>query len=304
MSFSPGASLRAAAFAGIGFAVLTLAGCGQSNITQTTTSTTTSASASPGATKAAGQVLFESSGFSHALATAVPPDKVQLSPDSALTQQLMARRSVMSMAEQNIIQTYPDAAQFWLKGDSFTRAHVTPLVTVKTNKGSFVIEIEPRGVEITAGNFVSLVQRHFYDHLTFHRYVPGFVIQGGDPKGDGTGGPDYTIPDEAGPLLHDTGAVAMAKSGANTAGSQFYITLAPAHQLDHKYTVFGKVIKGMDVVDKLRQGDVMEKVTVSDLPPNDHGPVVPKLAPALKRKTLMPPGLANSSLKPRVNRVQ
>ncbi|HEV7503172.1 MAG TPA: peptidylprolyl isomerase, partial [Vicinamibacteria bacterium] len=96
--------------------------------------------------------------------------------------------------------------------------------------------------------------------LTFHRVVPGFVIQGGDPRGDGNGGPGFALRDEFGERPYGRGVVGMALSGKDTGGSQLFITLAPAPHLDGRYTVFGWVASGMDVADKIRPGDVIEKV--------------------------------------------
>ncbi|MHB8576139.1 MAG: peptidylprolyl isomerase [Dehalococcoidia bacterium] len=126
------------------------------------------------------------------------------------------------------------------------------MADIKTDKGDIIIELNAKAAPLTVNNFVFLARQHFYDGLTCFRVLPGFVAQCGDPKGDGTGGPGYTIPDEASPLKHDTGAIAMAKSALpNTAGSQFYITLAPQPSLDGNYTVFGQVISGQDVVNRL-----------------------------------------------------
>ena len=105
----------------------------------------------------------------------------------------------------------------------------------------------------------------FYDNLTFHRVVPGFVIQGGDPQGDGTGGPGYKFPDEPVTKKYDRGIVAMANSGPDTNGSQFFIVLADQPNLPPKYTIFGRVIKGLKVVDQIKVGDRMKKVSVTDL---------------------------------------
>mgnify|MGYP000047131580 CR=1 FL=1 len=136
-------------------------------------------------------------------------------------------------------------------------------------KGKFVIELNLEKAPKTAGNFIKLAKEGFYNGLTFHRVVPDFVVQGGDPNGDGTGGPGYTIPFEETGLKHEDGAVAMARKGddKNSAGSQFYICLGPQHQLDGDYAVFGKVIQGMDVVRKIQQYDIMKEVTISDTKP-------------------------------------
>jgi cyclophilin family peptidyl-prolyl cis-trans isomerase len=143
---------------------------------------------------------------------------------------------------------------------------VHPIVTMVTTKGTIKMKLFPEDAPKTVENFVKLAKKGYYNGLKFHRVVPGFVIQGGDPKGDGTGGPGYTIPDETNKILkHNRGAVAMAKSSApNSAGSQFYIVIdQPAHQLDSGYTVFGTVIQGQDVAEKIQVGDKMTKVTVA-----------------------------------------
>jgi cyclophilin family peptidyl-prolyl cis-trans isomerase len=145
-----------------------------------------------------------------------------------------------------------------------------PIVVLETNKGTIKIQVFKAEAPITAGNFMDLVHRGFYNGLVFHRYVPGFVIQGGDPTGTGTGGfidpqthSRRTIPLEIKPnLRHDAaGMVAMARSDSpDSASCQFYITLAPQSPLDGKYAVFGKVIDGMNVVQQLRADDKMTKV--------------------------------------------
>ncbi|MFQ5974983.1 MAG: peptidylprolyl isomerase [Candidatus Hydrothermarchaeales archaeon] len=139
-----------------------------------------------------------------------------------------------------------------------------PTAVILTNKGEFRFELYAKRAPITVTNFVDLAESGFYDGLTFHRYEPGFVIQGGDPRGDGTGGSDKKITLEIHPeLTHVEGTLAMARSqDPNSASSQFYVTLAPAHFLDANYAVFGKVAEGMDVVLSLRAGDKMEKVSI------------------------------------------
>ncbi len=141
-----------------------------------------------------------------------------------------------------------------------------PKATIVTNKGTIVIELYPKNAPITVENFIKLSKKKFYDGVIFHRYVQDFVIQGGDPDGTGGGGPGYTIKDEhRNGLTHVKGAVAMAKTSApNSAGSQFYICLKDVHFLDNNYTVFGQVIKGIEVVMQLRGQDVMKKVTISE----------------------------------------
>ncbi len=125
-----------------------------------------------------------------------------------------------------------------------------PTVTFRTNHGAFTVEIFQAEAPITAGNFLKLVGEGFYDGLTFHRVIDGFMIQGGCPRGTGTGGPGYTIPDEFAPgLAHSgEGILSMANAGPDTGGSQFFITLDATPWLDGKHAIFGKVIDGMDVV--------------------------------------------------------
>tara|TARA_Y100000310_G_C20598456_1_gene771739 strand:- start:803 stop:1321 length:519 start_codon:yes stop_codon:yes gene_type:complete len=139
------------------------------------------------------------------------------------------------------------------------------VATLETNKGTIKFELYTDGAPITTENFIGLVEKQFYDGLTFHRYVPGFVIQGGDPDGDGTGGSDKSIQLEVSEgLKHKKGAVAMARSqDPNSARSQFYITLEETPSLDGQYAVFGQVKEGMDVVLELREGDKIEKITIN-----------------------------------------
>ena len=139
----------------------------------------------------------------------------------------------------------------------------TYTATMVTAKGTIELSLDAKAAPKTVNNFVFLARDHSYDGLTFHRVEPGFVIQGGDPEGTGKGGPGYTIPDEASGLPHVDGALAMAKSSApNSAGSQFYITLAPQPGLDEGYTVFGAVTAGKDVVAKIARGDTITSVTI------------------------------------------
>lgn len=145
---------------------------------------------------------------------------------------------------------------------------------IKTERGTIVCSLEFEKAPMTVANFVGLAEgtlkangvtgRKFYDGLTFHRVEKGFVIQGGDPKGDGTGGPGYEFPNETrSDLKHDAaGVMAMANSGPNTNGSQFYITMAAASWLDGGYNVFGHVVQGMDVVNAIKQGDHMISVRI------------------------------------------
>jgi len=131
--------------------------------------------------------------------------------------------------------------------------------------GEIRIELYPEDAPKTVESFVTLTKKGFYDGLKFHRIVPGFVAQGGDPKGDGTGGPGYTLKAEFNKRKHVRGTVAMARSQSpDSAGSQFYICFAPAPHLDNNYTVFGQVTSGMEVVDRLQQGDKMRSVRIEE----------------------------------------
>ena len=140
----------------------------------------------------------------------------------------------------------------------------TYLVTMETNRGTIELELYPEYAPVTVNNFAFLVNEGFYDGVKFHRVINNFMIQGGDPTGTGRGGPGYKFKDETygNPLKHGTGVLSMANAGPNTNGSQFFITHSPQSHLDGKHTVFGKVVNGMEVVNAIRQGDVMEKVTV------------------------------------------
>lgn len=135
---------------------------------------------------------------------------------------------------------------------------------IETPKGNIEFEIYPEASK-AASNFIFLANDGFYDSLTFHRVVPGFVIQGGDPAGNGRGGPGYQFEDEQVTRQYKKGIVAMANAGPNTNGSQFFIMLEDNLSLPPNYTIFGKVIKGQDVVDKIAVGDVMTKVSIQPL---------------------------------------
>ena len=127
------------------------------------------------------------------------------------------------------------------------------------------LEFFPQDAPKTVENFVTLAKKGFYNGLTFHRVVPGFVVQGGCPKGNGTGGPGYTIPAEFNRNKHVRGSLAMARSQhPDSAGSQFYITYGAQPHLDNNYTVFGKVTSGMEHVDAIRQGDRMKSIAIAE----------------------------------------
>ena len=142
-----------------------------------------------------------------------------------------------------------------------SKADDLPRVLLKTNKGDIEIELFENEAPNTVANFITLVEKGFYNGLTFHRVLANFMAQGGDPRGDGTGGPGYTIPCECYQpnfRLHFRGSLSMANAGRDTGGSQFFITFVPTDYLDGKHTVFGRVIKGFDVLAKIQRRDPEE----------------------------------------------
>lgn len=150
------------------------------------------------------------------------------------------------------------------EGQAMTTAN--PTAVMETDKGTLQIVLYLDKAPVTAQNFIDLANKGFYDGLTFHRVVPGFVIQGGDPKGDGTGGSDKTIPLETHPdLKHDgPGVMAMARSSdPNSASSQFYFTLAETPHLDGGYAVFGRITEGVEVIQTIRIGDHIKSVKIN-----------------------------------------
>jgi peptidyl-prolyl cis-trans isomerase B (cyclophilin B) len=137
---------------------------------------------------------------------------------------------------------------------------------IATDRGEMIFRFFPDDAPATVASFIKLARNKFYDGLTFHRVVPGFVIQGGCPEGTGTGGPGYKLKAEFNKNLHDAGAVAMARAQSpDSAGSQFYVCLEDAHFLDHQYTVFGHLTSGLDVARKIQPNDVMRSVTIEPL---------------------------------------
>ena len=138
-------------------------------------------------------------------------------------------------------------------------------VSIETNRGTIELELYPEHAPQTVNNFVFLAGEGFYDGVKFHRVIDDFMIQTGDPTGTGRGGPGYKFGDECkgNPLKHERHVISMANAGPNTNGSQFFITHSPQSHLNGKHTVFGKVTKGGDVVDAIRQGDVMVSVKVT-----------------------------------------
>jgi peptidyl-prolyl cis-trans isomerase B (cyclophilin B) len=145
--------------------------------------------------------------------------------------------------------------------------------TIETEKGEIVLELFAKDAPKTVNNFVFLAREGFYNGVVFHRVIPGFMAQGGDPTGTGSGGPGYKFEDEFSQRRHGTGTLSMANSGPNTNGSQFFITYAPTPHLDGKHTVFGQLTKGMDVLNRLTPGnpvtapnkaDVIKNITIKE----------------------------------------
>jgi peptidylprolyl isomerase len=171
-----------------------------------------------------------------------------------------------------IVHNYPNPPTMFIDTNAFY------CVGINTNRGLIVVELDPHYAPATVNNFVFLAENHFYDGLTFHRVVPGFVIQGGDPTGTGSGGPGYKFNDETVYGKYTEGVIAMANSGPNTNGSQFFITLAnDTSKLQPKYNLFGRVVAGMNVALKIQgpdpdngktniKPDVMTHVIVMEAP--------------------------------------
>ena len=140
-------------------------------------------------------------------------------------------------------------------------------ISMETTRGTIELELYPQFAPNTVNNFVFLTKEGYYDGVVFHRVIANFMVQGGDPTGTGTGGPGYKFGDEFtnNPLKHERGVLSMANAGPGTNGSQFFITHSPQPHLNGRHTVFGKVVSGLEVVDAIRQGDKMVKVTVSEV---------------------------------------
>ncbi len=136
--------------------------------------------------------------------------------------------------------------------------------TIETEKGNLVLELFASDVPATVNNFVFLAREGFYDGTTFHRVIPGFMAQGGDPTGTGSGGPGYSFSDEFTEHTHIIGALSMANAGPNTNGSQFFITYTPQHHLDGKHSVFGQLVDGMDVLERIETDEVIIRITIEE----------------------------------------
>ena len=136
--------------------------------------------------------------------------------------------------------------------------------TIEIGKGKIVLELFASDVPVTVNNFVFLARDGFYNGTTFHRVIPGFMAQGGDPTGTGSGGPGYKFADEFTKHIHNDGAISMANAGPNTNGSQFFITFAPQPHLNGKHSVFGQLTSGMDVLKTIENGDIIAGITIEE----------------------------------------
>ena len=136
--------------------------------------------------------------------------------------------------------------------------------TIETEKGKIVLELFASDVPVTVNNFVFLAREGFYNGTTFHRIIPGFMAQGGDPTGTGRGGPGYSFADEITEHAHNAGALSMANAGPNTNGSQFFITYNPQPHLNGKHSVFGQLVNGMDVLKTIENGDAIVGITIEE----------------------------------------
>lgn len=178
-----------------------------------------------------------------------------------------------SVQAQTPAQPKPTEKKMTQKVQEPTQSTVNPAKTyeavIETDKGNIKVKLFAKEAPLSVTNFIQLANAGFYEGLTFHRVEPGFVIQGGDPAGNGTGGPGYTVKAEIG-QPHLEGALAWARTGdqvnpeRKSSGSQFYITLAPTPFLDGGYTVFGQTLEGMEVVKQIQKGDKIKKVTVTE----------------------------------------
>ncbi len=135
---------------------------------------------------------------------------------------------------------------------------------IQTHEGDITVDLKFKDAPETVANFINLSQSNFYKGLNFHRVIQKFMIQGGDPNGNGTGNPGYVIKDEKNSLTHEIGAISMANAGPGTAGCQFFIVQWPQRHLNGKHTVFGKVIAGLDVIYRIEAGDAIKNIIITE----------------------------------------
>ncbi len=187
------------------------------------------------------------------------------------SQDYLVRRRAAALLKANGVGDFSQRAQLIAPRNSeadyaraLARTNKSVRAVVSTDKGAFTIELLPEDAPLNVDNFVQLAQRGYFNNITFHRVVPNFVVQGGDPRGDGNGGPGYQIRCEINEVPYERGAVGMALSGKDTGGSQWFVTHSPQPHLDGGYTVFGRVISGMEVVDAIARGDRISRIVVTE----------------------------------------
>ena len=152
----------------------------------------------------------------------------------------------------------------FFESERVLRPKFSPHAYIETRLGTIEIELNVVDAPFTTHSFMELARAGFFNGMRVHRLIPNFVIQAGDPRGDGEGGPGYTIRDEFSPLPYVRGTVGMALAGRDTGGSQFFITVSPQPHLDGKYTVFGRVVNGFDQLDRISQWDIIERIRIWD----------------------------------------
>ncbi|MBI2416656.1 MAG: peptidylprolyl isomerase [Ignavibacteriales bacterium] len=168
--------------------------------------------------------------------------------------------SIKSVAEKFGKKTNPSNILEKLNSDLLKSA----TVVISTTKGHIVVQLNPAIAPVSSANFLSLANKNYFNNIEFHRVVPGFVIQAGDPTGTGSGGPGYEIITELSPFHYKKGTLGMARSDFNTEGSQWFITTGEYYHLDGNYTVFGTVLSGLDVAENITQDDSIISVSVND----------------------------------------
>ena len=177
---------------------------------------------------------------------------------------IWSQSTVRPSETANAIRPVPGAPIAAYTSPELIAPTVSPHAFIETSKGTIEFELNVLDAPQTSQNFMALARKGYFNGLQIHRVVPNFVVQDGDPRGDGSGGPGYTIRDELNDKPFVRGTVGMALSGPDTGGSQFFIMHSPAPHLDAKYTVFGQVVNGIDVVDRIQQLDVIQRVRIWD----------------------------------------
>ncbi|HEV2881442.1 MAG TPA: peptidylprolyl isomerase [Pyrinomonadaceae bacterium] len=190
------------------------------------------------------------------------------SPDYLLRRRaaaiLQSAQPDAASAEDGRIETVATRNRIGDYRRALARRSARVVATVNTDKGAFKLELLPDAAPLTVDNFVELARRGYFNNIAFHRVVPNFVIQGGDPRGDGNGGPGYQIRCEINEVPYNRGAVGMALSGKDTGGSQWFVTHSPQPHLDGGYTVFARVVEGMEIVDRIARGDRIRSINVAE----------------------------------------